>query len=113
MQTDLKELKDDIAHILKRHDVHRAAFFGSFATGEAKQQSDVDILVDFKGEKSLLDLVALKIEIEKALQRKVDVLTYDSLAPLIREQVLNEGRRSFFKSYNSWAQRCITITNLC
>ena len=90
MQADLKELKDDIAHILKRHDVYRAAFFGSFATGEATQQSDVDILVDFKGEKSLLDLVALKMEIEKALQRKVDVLTYDSLAPLIREQVLKE-----------------------
>jgi len=90
VQTDLKRLKDEIAHILKRQDVQRAAFFGSSATGEAKQQSDVDILVDFKGEKSLLDLVALKIEIEKALQRKVDVLTYDSLAPLIREQVLKE-----------------------
>lgn len=90
MQADLKKLKEEISHILRRHDVHRAALFGSFATGEAKQHSDVDILVEFKGQKSLLDLVALKIEMEEALQRKVDVLTYDSLAPLIRERVLKE-----------------------
>ena len=90
MQADLKKLKDEIAHILRRHDVQRAAFFGSFATGQAKEHSDVDILVEFTGRKSLLDLVALKIEIEEALQRKVDVLTYDSLTPLIREQVLKE-----------------------
>jgi predicted nucleotidyltransferase len=90
MQADLKELKDEIAHVLKRHDVQRAAFFGSFATGEAKEHSDVDILIEFTGTKSLLDLVALKIEIEEALQRKVDVLTYDSLAPAIRERVLRE-----------------------
>lgn len=93
MQRDLEELKDEIAHILTRHDVHRAALFGSFATGEANQDSDVDILVDFRGEKSLLDLVALKLEMEEALQRKVDVLTYDSLAPLVRDRVLGEQVR--------------------
>jgi len=90
VQRDLEELKDEIAHILTRHDVYRAALFGSFATGEANQDSDVDILVDFRGEKSLLDLVALKLEMEEALQRKVDVLTYDSLAPLVRDRVLGE-----------------------
>ena len=90
MQADLKKLKYEIAHILRRHDVQRAAFFGSLATGEAKEHSDVDILIEFTGTKSLLDLVALKIEIEEALQRKVDVLTYNSLAPVIRERVLKE-----------------------
>jgi len=90
MQANLKKLKEEIAHILKRHDVYQAAIFGSFATGEASQHSDVDILVEFIGTKSLLDLVALKMEMEEALQRKVDVLTYDSLSPLIREQVLKE-----------------------
>jgi len=90
MKADLRELKDDVAHILRQHDVGRAAFFGSVATGEAGQDSDVDILVQFNGEKSLLDLVELKTELEAALQRKVDVLTYDSLAPLIRERVLQQ-----------------------
>lgn len=90
MQTGLEELKGEIADILARHDIHRASLFGSYATGEANPDSDIDILVDFKGEKSLLDLVALKLEMEEALQRKVDVLTYDSLAPLVRDRVLRE-----------------------
>jgi len=90
MRTDLEELKDEIAHILARHDIYRASLFGSYATGEANPDSDIDILVDFRGEKSLLDLVALKLEMEEALQRKVDVLTYDSLAPLVRDRVLRE-----------------------
>ncbi len=90
MKADLEGLRDDVADILRRHDVRRAAFFGSVATGEAGHESDVDILVQFKGDKSLLDLVALKMELEQTLRRKVDVLTYDSLAPLIREQVLRQ-----------------------
>jgi len=90
MKPDLQELRDGVSHILREHDVRRAAFFGSVATGEAGQDSDVDVLVEFSGEKSLLDLVDLKMELERALQRKVDVLTYESLAPLIRERVLDQ-----------------------
>ena len=87
---ELEEIKEKITPLLRSHGVKRAAFFGSLATGEAKEHSDVDILIEFTGTKSLLDLVALKIEIEEALQRKVDVLTYNSLAPVIRERVLKE-----------------------
>lgn len=70
--------------------MRRAAFFGSVATGDARQDSDVDILVQFKGKKSLLDLVQLKLELERSLRRQVDVLTYDSLSPHIRDRVLKE-----------------------
>lgn len=90
MRTDLKELRDEAAGILRRHDVCRASFFGSVATGRARDDSDLDILVEFTGRKTLLDLVALKLDMEEALQRKVDVVTYDSVAPLIREQVFKE-----------------------
>ncbi len=76
--------------MLKRHNVVRAAIFGSFARGEMKEDSDLDILVEFKGEKSLLDLVALKMELEEVLGREVDVLTYNSLHPFIREIVSKE-----------------------
>lgn len=53
-------------------------------------QSDVDLLVEFEGRKSLLDLSGLKIELEDALGRKVDVVTYRSLHPLLRERILAE-----------------------
>lgn len=78
--------------ILKKHDVEKAALFGSFVRGEQSTKSDIDLLVEFKGEKSLLDLVGLKQELEDKFKRKVDVLTYGSLHPLLRERILREQK---------------------
>jgi predicted nucleotidyltransferase len=86
----LQKIKGKILPILKKHDVSRAALFGSAACGEATEDSDIDLLVSFEGEKSLLDLAGLKIELEELLGRKVDVLTYDSLHPLLKETILAE-----------------------
>ncbi|MBI4787655.1 MAG: nucleotidyltransferase family protein [Chloroflexi bacterium] len=83
-------LRRKLRPILRQHDVVRAALFGSFARGEAGPHSDLDVLVEFSGEKSLLDLVALKLELEQKTQRKVDVLTYRSLHPVIRDTILSE-----------------------
>ena len=58
--------------------------------GELTKDSDIDILVEFKGKKSLLDLVGLKQELEEILKRKVDVLTYNSLHPLLKDRILRE-----------------------
>jgi len=89
---ELEGLRDRIILILQRNDVKRAAVFGSFVRGEQKEGSDIDILVEFKGEKSLLDLAGLKIELEEALNRKVDVLTYNSLHPLLKDRILREQK---------------------
>lgn len=90
MKVSIQSIKKKIISILKHHGVKRAAIFGSFVRGEAKKGSDIDILVEFKGEKSLLDLVSLEIELEKEIGRKVDVLTYNSIHPLLRSQILKE-----------------------
>lgn len=86
----LEEIKKKALPILKSNDVVRAGIFGSFARGESKKESDVDILVRFKGRKSLFDLARLEMELEKKIGRKTEVLTYDSLSPLLREIILKE-----------------------
>ena len=84
-------IKKKVLPILKRHAVKRAAIFGSFARGEARAKSDVDILIEYQGtRKSLFDLVDLKFDLEKTLNRKVDVVTYSSIYWRIRDQVLAE-----------------------
>ncbi|MEW6063462.1 MAG: nucleotidyltransferase family protein [Nanoarchaeota archaeon] len=89
----LKNIKKKIIPILKHYGVVKAGIFGSFVRGEARKNSDVDILVQFKGDKSLLDLVGLKLELEDNLKRKVDILTYNSLHPLLRDRILGEEVR--------------------
>ncbi len=77
--------------ILRRHAVKHATIFGSFARGQAKANSDVDFLIEYKSDnKSLFDLVDLKSELEEKLGRKVDVITYSSIYWRLREQILAE-----------------------
>ena len=90
MRRHIEELRKKILPVLQRYDVVKASVFGSFARGEVQEGSDIDILVEFKGEKSLLDLAGLKIELEELLGRKVDVLTYNSLHPLLKDRILSE-----------------------
>jgi predicted nucleotidyltransferase len=90
MSQILDELKTRILPVLQHHDVIHAAIFGSFARGEEGEDSDLDILVELKKGKSLLDLVALKLELEEVLRREIDVVTYNSLHPRMRERVLGE-----------------------
>ena len=76
--------------ILKRNGVIKAGLFGSYARGENKRKSDIDILIKFKGRKSLLDLVKLKHELEDAFGRDFDVITYNSIHPKLKKDILND-----------------------
>jgi predicted nucleotidyltransferase len=90
-QCTLSSIKKKSLPILKKHAVKRASIFGSFARGTAKSRSDVDFLIEYKkSDKSLFDLVDLKSDLEEALDRKVDVITYNSIYWRIRERILAE-----------------------
>lgn len=88
----IQSIKRKIIPVLESEGIIKAAIFGSRATGEAKKDSDVDLLVEFTGRKSLFDLVGLKIDLEKALKKKVDLLTYRSIHPLLKKIILNEQK---------------------
>ena len=90
MKESILKLKKKIVPILKRYGVKRAAIFGSFVRGKAKKSSDIDILVEIETDISLLDFVGLKLEIEEALGKKIDLVEYNTLKPSIREEILKE-----------------------
>lgn len=86
----IDEIKKMLIKVLREHGVKKAAFFGSIVRGEATERSDIDLLVEFEGRKSLLDLAGLKLELQELLKKKVDVVTYKSLHPLLKEKILSE-----------------------
>ena len=90
MKISIREIEQKILPILQCHGVKRAGLFGSCVRGEVKEDSDIDILVEIKKDISLLDFVGLKQKIEEALGRKVDLVEYDTLKPLLRERILKE-----------------------
>jgi predicted nucleotidyltransferase len=89
-QQNLDELKNQLLPILRKHQVARAGIFGSTANGTAKITSDIDILIEFSGEKSLFELIALKLDLEEETKRKIDISTYKALNHLIRDSILAE-----------------------
>ena len=93
----LAEIKKIAVPILRKNNVVRAGIFGSFARGEAKKGSDIDILIKFKGRKSLLDLIGVKQELEEKTKRRVDIVTYKSIHPLLKDIILNEEVRIYDK----------------
>lgn len=90
MKNDINKIKQKILPILQDYGIKRLALFGSCVRGEMKKDSDIDILVEIKADISLLDFVGLKQKIEERLGRKVDLVEYDTLKPLLRERILKE-----------------------
>ena len=85
-----KEMKNKIKKILKKNNVVRAGIFGSYARGEQKKNSDIDILVEIKADISLLDIIGLQLEIEQTLKRKVDLIEYSEIHDMLKERILKE-----------------------
>jgi uncharacterized protein len=83
---------DEIRQLARKHGVVKLRVFGSYATGEANETSDLDLLVRFGPGRDLLDLVGLKQDLEKLLGRQVDVVEEEALSPYIRDKVLQEAR---------------------
>jgi predicted nucleotidyltransferase len=87
---DLEEIKRKALPILEKYGVTRAGVFGSVVRGEDTADSDIDILVEIERRMSLLDFAGLKIELEEALGRKVDLGEYAAIKLIIKDDILSE-----------------------
>lgn len=90
----IEEISKRIVPILKKNSVVKAGIFGSYARGEEKKMSDLDLLIKINNQKfSLLDLVRLERELKKKLGKKVDLITYRSISPYLKDRILKEEIR--------------------
>lgn len=82
---------EQILTVAKRHGAWNIRVFGSFARGEARPDSDFDLLIDLEPGRGLFDIVDIKQELEALLGRTVDVLTVNALSRYIRDDVVREA----------------------
>ncbi|MBR1368703.1 nucleotidyltransferase [Methanocalculus chunghsingensis] len=89
----------NVLDLLRRHEsvlkerfgIARIGIFGSFARGEERPLSDIDILVFFEeGKKTFDNFMGVKLYLEDLFGRKVDLVTEAALKPLIRDPILRD-----------------------
>lgn len=90
---ELKKIGMKIVPVLKKYGVTKAGIFGSHARGEQKKKSDIDVLVKIDKEIGLFEFIALKLELERIVGRKVDLGEYNSIKEAIKKSVLKEEVR--------------------
>ena len=86
----IREKREAIVRIAARHGASQVRVIGSVARGEARPDSDVDLLVTWSEGTSLLDQAALMLELESLLGRKVDIASDGWVKPSIRESVYRD-----------------------
>jgi hypothetical protein len=87
---NIEKLKKQITPVLEKYGVRRASLFGSSARGQDTEDSDIDILVELGEKGGLFTLASLKRELEQETGVEVDLLTFNSINPLLKEDVLKD-----------------------
>lgn len=87
----IDEIKAAITKVGKKYNIKQAYLFGSYAKGEATEDSDVDILIDDNGNiKGLFELSGFRLELMDELGADVDVLTTDGMRPKFFDLIKND-----------------------
>lgn len=93
MKTTIEEIKKKALPVLIEAGVNRSSIFGSYVRGEAGEDSDIDILVDFPEGRGLLEFIGLQQKLGNILGKKVDLGEYNTLKPRIKDNVLSQQVR--------------------
>mgnify|MGYP001570776371 CR=1 FL=1 len=85
----IRAIESVIIKVLKKYNVRKASIFGSYARGEQKKDSDIDILIE--PPKGMgFGFVSIAFDLEKALGKKVDLLTYKGISPHLKKYILED-----------------------
>ena len=89
----IQQKRLQVLEIAWGHGARNVRLFGSVARGEATATSDLDLLIEMEPGRSLLDIVAIKQDLEDLLGCKVDVVTEAAISPYLIDKVLHEAVR--------------------
>lgn len=90
MNPHINDIKKVVTKILQKYGIRKAFLFGSYVRDEQKPSSDIDIIVEFRDRKSLLDIVGIERELTEVLGVKVDLLTEKFISPYMIDSIRKE-----------------------
>lgn len=89
---NLKQIKNILTsskpELRKRYNVKELGIFGSYARGQQKRSSDIDIVVRFNPNATLFDFVGLGNYLEEKLKIKVDVVSEKGIRPELKDNIM-------------------------
>jgi len=83
LKINARKLQD----ICEANDISYLGLFGSFATGQEREDSDVDLLIDFKNTKSLLEKGKVIVEMQNLFNKEIDLVTRKNIKPSIKPYI--------------------------
>lgn len=84
----IDEIKQTALPIFKAAGINHSAIVGSYARGEENSKSDIDFLVTFPNNTTLMDIVRLKRVLENTLNKEVDLISMNALSPMIKDSLI-------------------------
>ncbi|MBT7705888.1 hypothetical protein HN747_00410 [archaeon] len=92
IQKGLIKIKPKLISVLKKNKIKKAGIFGSYAKGNYRKNSDIDILIE-PTKNMGFGFAKVEMELEKALKIKVDLVSYNGISPHLRSNILNQEIR--------------------
>lgn len=81
----------ELIKALKEFPIKRASLFGSFARGDNRVDSDIDILIDIEPSLSIFDVLRMEESLKRKFSRKIDLVEFSALKPSIKDKVLSQA----------------------
>lgn len=88
----IKRIKPKIIKVLRKYEVKKAGIFGSYARGKQTKKSDIDIIIN-PPQGIGIKFVRISLDLEHALKKKVDLITYKYISPYLKKRILKEEVR--------------------
>jgi len=97
MSKKIENLAKKANPVFRKYKVKKASIFGSFARGEEKKNSDIDILIELGPLGGLMVMGKIKSELETVFKRKVDLITFRSVNHLLAPSIIKDELKIYGK----------------
>ncbi len=86
----IEQIKNIVSDIAKQYGVEKVSLFGSYARGEARSDSDIDLRIDKGHIRGCFQLSGFYLDLEEKLNTSVDVLTTESINKKFLNRIIKE-----------------------